>query len=118
MRLNRETAPTGVDQRHTDEVLAQHWIARGDLLGDGERLNCAVYGGGEFCAKSIRSTCAQPLCRPVTEWDATPLFKCCKEVGECGVGEGVSLEVEAQASGETGATEARAELLQDGAPFP
>lgn len=118
VRLNRKTATAGVDQCDTEEVLAQHWITRGNLLGDGERLNRAVRGGGNVCAESIRSACAQPLRRPVTEWDAAPLFKGGEEVGECGVGEGVPLEVEAQASGKAWATEARAKLLQDGAPFP
>ena len=99
-------------------MLAQHWITRGNLLGDGERLNRAVRGGGNVCAESIRSACAQPLRRPVTEWDAAPLFKGGEEVGECGVGEGVPLEVEAQAGGKAWATEARAKLLQDGAPLP
>ena len=118
VRLNHEAAPIGVNQRHTDEMLAQHWIARGDLLGDGERLNRAVGVGGNLCAEPIRSTGAQPLRRPVAEWDAAPFFECGEEVGEGGVGKGVTLEVEAQAGGKAWATEARAELLQNRASLP
>ena len=118
MRLNREAASAGVDQCDTDEVLAQHWITRGNLLCDSERTNRAVCGSDNFCSEAIRSACAQPLRRPVAERDAAPLFKGGEEIGERGVGEGVSLEVEAQAGGEAWATEARAKLLQDCAPLP
>ena len=98
-------------------MLAQHWITRGDLLGDCERTNRAVCAGDNLGAEPIRSTGAQPLRRPVAEGNAAPLFKGGEEVGERGVGEGVSLEVEAQAGGEAWTTEARAELLQHSTPL-
>ena len=96
VRLNGDHLPIArVEERDAQEVFAQHVVARDDLLSDHQVADGAASARSDQGAESVWPAGAQPLCRPVGERDATPLFERGQEVGEGGVAKRVSLEVQA-----------------------
>ena len=76
VRLNGDHLPIArIEERDAEEVLTQHVVARDNLLDDRQVADGAVRAWGNQRAESVGPTGTQPLCRPVGERDATPLFE-------------------------------------------
>ena len=68
VRINGDHLPiTWIEKCDTQQVLTQHVVARDHLLSNGQVANGAVSAWSDLGAEPIRSTCAEPLGRPIRE---------------------------------------------------